>query len=71
MKTNLLDGICDIRPGEGEILKSARQTAEIRRILKRCTSICRNLGIGVNRCRERFAVNHTSPIQNIQHVLPL
>ena len=70
VQANLLNGISDIRPGEGEVLQSTGETPEVGGILNRWT-ISRQLGVGVHRSRARLALGHTCAAQNVKHVLPL
>ena len=70
VQANLLNGISDIRPGEGEILQGTGETPEVRGILNRWT-ISRQLGVGVHRSRARLALGHTRTVQDVDHVLPL
>ena len=70
VQANLLDGISNIRLGECEVLQSACKTLEVRGVLNWWTIDCQ-LGIGVHWSRARFALSHTSAIQDVKHVLPL
>ena len=70
VQANLLNGISDIRPGEGEVLQSTGETPEVGGILNRWT-ISRQLGVGVHRSRARLALGRTCAAQNVKHVLPL
>src|SRR6185312_12968450 len=71
IETDLLDSVGEIRPGEGEILQSAGQTPEGSRISHRITQISRQLRLSVDRSGAGLAINHPSPLQDIEGVLPL
>ena len=59
--STLLNGISDIRPGEGEVLQGTGETPEVRGIRNRWT-ISRQLGVGVHRSRARLALGHTRAV---------
>ena len=71
VKTDLMNGIGEIRPGEGQVLQSARQTPVGSRISHRITQISRQLRLSVDKSGAGLAISHPSPLQNIECVLPL
>ena len=71
MKTDLLDSICDVWTGEGQVLQCAGSTAEVGRISYRNTTIRRELGICINRRGTRLAVRHASSLKDLHDVLML
>ena len=70
MKTDLLNSVGDIRPGEGKVLRSFGETAKIRGIKNWCT-ISRKLRICINRSGAQLTVSHASMVENLKHVLSL
>src|SRR6185312_4178782 len=71
METDLLDSVGEVRSGESEVLQSAGQTPVGSRISHRITQISRQLRLSVDRSGAGLAINHPSPLQNIECVLPL
>ena len=71
METDLLNRICEVRPGEGEVLQGASQTPVGSRIRHRITQISRQLRLSVDRSKAGLAISHPSPLQDIKCVLPL
>ena len=71
VKTDLLNGIGEIRPGESEVLQSASQTPVGSRISHRITQISRQLRLSVDRSGAGLAISHPSPLQNIECILSL
>jgi hypothetical protein len=70
IQADLLNGVCYIWTGEGEILQSTNNTAILCGVGHRST-ISRQLGVSINGRTARLAVTHTCPIQNIQRILQL
>ena len=71
MKTDLLNGICDVRPGEGEVLKSPSKAPVGSRVGNRIAHGSRNLALSVDRSGTRLATTHPCSVQNIQSILSL
>ena len=71
METDLLNSVGEVRPGEGEVLQSAGQTPIGSRISHWSTQISRQLRLSVDWSGAGLAINHPSPLQNIEGVLPL
>src|SRR6185437_6819748 len=71
MKADLLNSICEVRPGESEILQGASKTPVGSRISHRITHISRQLHLSVDRSGAGLAISHPSPLQNIKCILPL
>jgi len=69
-ETDQLDGICEIRTGEGQLLKSSSEAAIIRRILDG-RPICWQLRINVDRSSAWLALSHACALQKIHHILAL
>lgn len=59
VETDLLDSICDVGLGEGEILKSVNKTAVGRMVIDRGI-ITKDLGLRVRLCRTWLAVQHVN-----------
>lgn len=71
VKTDLLNCISDVWPGEGQVLEHPCKTAKIGGILDRIARSRKNLRVGVNRSGAGLAICHTSPIQDVNHILTL
>jgi hypothetical protein len=71
MKTDLLNGIREVRPGEGEVLQRTSQTPEGSRIRHRVAHIGRQLGLSINRSSTGLAICHPSPLEDIKSILAL
>jgi hypothetical protein len=71
VKTDLLDCVGNVRPGESEVLSSTHKAAIICRISNSRTTISRGFGASVNRGRARFAISQAMTSQDIQSILPL
>ena len=71
VETDLLNGIGDVWPGEGEVLQGTGQTPVGSMISHRSTQISRQLRLSVDRSGAGLAISHPSPLQNIEGVLPL
>ena len=70
VKTDLLDGVGNIRTREGEVLKGASNAAIVCRVGGSDT-ISGELGVSIHRGTAGLAVEHTNTFQNIQHILTL
>ena len=66
VQANLLNGICNVRPGECQILEGAHKAAVGSRVSHRGTGISRNLSTSVNRCGTWFAVAHAMASKYVQ-----
>jgi hypothetical protein len=71
MKADLLNGICEVRPGESEVLQGTGKTPVGSRISHGITQISRQLRLSVDRSGAWIAISHPSPLQNIKSILPL
>jgi hypothetical protein len=71
MQAHLLDDVCDVGPGEGEVLERAGQAPVGRRVGNRRPIVLRELRLSVDRCGARLAVRHASPLQDVDGVLAL
>jgi hypothetical protein len=71
MQTHLLDGVCDVRPGEIEVLKRAGQAPVGRRVGDQEARRLRELRLSVDRRGAGLAVRHASLLQDIDGVLAL
>jgi hypothetical protein len=70
MQAHLLDGVCDVGPGEGQVLERAGQ-APVGRRVDRGPVILRELRMRVDRRGAWLAVGHASPLQVVDGVLAL
>jgi hypothetical protein len=71
METDLLHDIGDVRPSEGEVLKSTGKTPVPGGVLDWVTLGLRELCLRVDLGRAGLAGNHLGPLQNVKSVLPL
>ena len=71
VKTDLLNGIGEIRPGEGEVLQVTSETPLASRIGHGITQISRQLRLSIDRSGAWLAISHPSPLQNVECILPL
>jgi hypothetical protein len=71
MKSDLLNGICEVRPGENEVLQGTGKIPVGSRISHGITQISRQLRLSVDRSGAWLAISHLSPLQNIKSILPL
>ena len=71
VKTNLLNGIGEIRPGEGEVLQGTGEAPVGSRISHGITQISRQLRLSIDRSGAWLAISHPSPLQNVECILPL
>jgi len=71
VKTDLLNGICNVWAGECQVLKGSSKTAEVGSIRHRGPLSGSNLRIGVHWSRAWLALSHSGAIEDIQHVLSL
>jgi hypothetical protein len=71
MQAHLLDGVGDIESGEGEVLERAGQAPVGHRVGDRGHVVLRELRLSVDRRGAGLAVEHTSPLQDVDGVLAL
>jgi hypothetical protein len=71
LQAHLLDGVGDVRPGEGEVLERADEAPIGRRLSDRGPVVPRELRLSVDGCRAGLAVGHASPLQDVDGVLAL
>jgi hypothetical protein len=71
MKADLLDGIGDVRPGEGEVLESSCQTPVRSRVRNRSALLRRELALGVHWSGGGLTVSYPCPLQDVESILPL
>jgi len=71
VKTDLLNGIGEIRPGEGEVLQGTGEAPVASRIGHGITQISRQLRLSIDRSGAWLAISHPSPLQNVECILPL
>jgi hypothetical protein len=71
MQAHLLDGVGDVRPGEGEVLERTGQAPVGRRISDWGPIVLGELRLSVDRRGAGLAVGHASPLQYVDGVLAL
>jgi len=71
VKTDLLNSIGEVRPGEGEVLQDTGKTPVGSRISHWITHISRQLRLSVDWSGAGLAISHPSPLQDIESILPL
>ena len=71
METDLLHGVGDVRPSEGEVLKGTSKAPVPGGVLDWVTCGPRELRLRVDWGRAALAINHLGPLQNVKSVLPL
>jgi hypothetical protein len=71
METDLLHGVGEVRPGEGEVLKGTSKTHVPSGVLDWVTLGLRELRLCVDWGGAGLAVNHLGSLQNVKSVLPL
>src|SRR6185312_13342046 len=71
VKTDQLNGIGEIRLGEGEVLQGTGEAPVGSRISHGITQISRQLCLSIDRSGAWFAISHLSPLQNVECILPL
>ena len=70
-EAHLLNRICQIWSGQGEVLKGPSKASVLRAVLELGAVLCRELGMSVNRSRCRVTLSHASTLKKIQGVLSL
>jgi hypothetical protein len=71
VKADLLDGVCDVRAGERQVLEGSGEAPEVSRISNRRPGLSEDLGLRVHWRRNRLAVHHASSLKNIESKLTL
>jgi hypothetical protein len=71
VKAHLLNGIREVRPGEGEVLQSTGQTPKGSGICHRVARIGRQLRLSINRSSAGLAICHPRPLEDIESILSL
>jgi hypothetical protein len=68
MQTDLLHGIGDVRPCEGQLLQRPGDTSELGGILNRRSGVSSQLRLQVHRTRTRLAVSHDRTLEDVERV---
>jgi len=71
VKTYLLNGIDEIRPGEVQVLQDTGKAPVGSRISHGITQISRQLRLSIDRSGAWLSISHPSPLQNVECELPL
>jgi hypothetical protein len=71
METDLLQGVGDVWPGEGEVLKGTGKTPVAGGVRDWVTCGLRELGLRVDWGGAGLAVTHLGSLQNVKSVLSL
>jgi hypothetical protein len=71
VKTDLLDGVSNVRMGKHQVLEGPSETPVVSRISNRMPRLSRDLGLCVHRRRNRLAVHHASSLKNVESKLTL
>src|SRR6185503_17007560 len=71
MKTDLLNSVGEVRPGEGEVLQSTSKASVGSRISHGITHISRQLCLSVDWSGAELAISHASLLQDIESILSL
>src|SRR6185369_5997148 len=67
----ICEGICEVWPGESEVLQGSIKTPVDSRISHGITQSSRQLHLSVDRSGAGLAISHPSPLQNIKCILLL
>jgi hypothetical protein len=65
MPAHLLDGVGDVGPGEGEVLEHTGEAPVGRCVGDWGLVVLRELRLSVNRCGAGLAVEHASPLHDV------
>jgi hypothetical protein len=68
MQTDLLHGIGDVRPCEGQVLQRPGDASELGGILNRRSGVCSQLRLQVHRSRTRLVVSHDRMLEDVERV---
>jgi hypothetical protein len=71
MQAQLLDGVGNVRPREGDVLEHVGQALVGRRVGHRGPVVHRELCLSVDRRGAGLAVGHASPLQDVDGILAL
>jgi hypothetical protein len=71
MKTNLLDGICDVGASEHQVFEGPDETPEQSRINNRRPESGGDLGLRVHEHRDWLTVHHASALKDVESELAL
>jgi hypothetical protein len=71
VEVDLLDDIGDVGAGERQVLKGLGEAPEVSRISNRRSGLSGDLGLGIHRRRNRFAVHHVESLKNVESKLVL
>jgi hypothetical protein len=71
MKTNLLDGIGDVRASERQVLEGLGEDLELSQISNRRPGSGRDLGLRVHGHRYQLAIHHACALKDIESKLVL
>jgi hypothetical protein len=68
MQTDLLHGIGDVGPCEGQVLQCPGDASEVGAILNRRAGVSSQLRLQVHQSRTRFAVSHYRTLEDVERV---
>jgi hypothetical protein len=71
MKTNLLDGVGDVRASECQVLEGPDETPEVSQISNRRPRSGGDLGLHAHGHRDRLVVHHASTLKDVDSELAL
>lgn len=71
MQAHSLNDVGDVEPRERRVLESTNEAPVDLRIVDRDVIVVEELRLSVNRHGARLAVEHASPLQDFEYVLPL
>jgi hypothetical protein len=68
MQTDLLHGIGDVGPCEGQVLQRPGDASELRGIPNRGSGVSSQLRLQVHRSRARLAISHDRTLEDVERV---
>jgi hypothetical protein len=68
MQTDLLHGVGDVGPCEGQVLESPCNAPKLGNVLNRRPGVCSELRLKVDWSHVRLTVNHGRTLDDVQHV---
>jgi hypothetical protein len=71
MQTDLLHGVGDVGPCEGQVLESPCNAPKLGNVLNRWPGVCSELRLEVDWSRARLTINHGRTLDDVQHVSAL
>jgi hypothetical protein len=71
MQIDLLHGVGDVRPCEGQVLESPCNALKLGSILNRRPEVCSELHLEVNRSHARLTISHARTLDDVQCVTAL